>query len=263
MANLLTITKEPNDYFTFVLNGDTANAIRNTRNDLLTVGNIAHFKTSQGANLIKEQNVPFGNVTIVDGATSLVPTSVDDLFTKLISVGFFDWINVSGGSGGVDRFDELLDTFNYFGKDGQVPVVDEAQLRLIAKVLPNTDYLNFFPSPLVPGKILRVKGDNSGFEFTEAFNVITQEIRENETSTAPSEAAVFAALQSISSSILQVPKISFTADGTSDTYDTESLAEIKAVFIDNSMILDELWEQTGTEFTLTFIPDENSIIKPI
>lgn len=163
MANLLTITKEPNDYFTFVLNGDTANAIKNTRNDLLTVGNIAHFKTSQGANLIKEQNVPFGNVTIVDGATSLVPVSVDDLFTKLISVGYFDWINGSGGGGGVDRFDELLDTFNYFGKDGQVPVVDEAQLRLIAKVLPNTDYLSFFPSPLVPGQILQVNATGDGY----------------------------------------------------------------------------------------------------
>ena len=167
MANLLTITKEPNDYFTFVLNGDVANAIRNTRNDLLTIGNIAHFKTSQGANLIKEQNVTFGNVTIVDGATSLVPVSVDDLFTKLNAIGYFDWINGSGGSGGVNRFDELLDTFNYFGKDGQVPVVDEAQLRLISKVLPNTDYLNFFPSPLVPGKMLIVNSTADGYILTD------------------------------------------------------------------------------------------------
>jgi len=115
MANLLTITKETDGYFTLVLNGDSANAIKNIRNDLLTVGNLAHFKTANGANLIKEQDVIYSNITIIDGASSIVPTSVDDLFNELDNVGFFDWINGSGGSGGVDRYEELIDTENFFG----------------------------------------------------------------------------------------------------------------------------------------------------
>ena len=114
MANLLTITKKPNNYFAFVLNGDFANEINNTRNDLLTTGDFCHFKTSNGANLISEQNIIYSNVTIVDGATTLIPTSIDDLFLKLISVGYFDWID--GNTGGVNRFDDLEDTFKYFGK---------------------------------------------------------------------------------------------------------------------------------------------------
>lgn len=164
MANLLTITKNPNDYFTFVLNGDTVNAIKNTRNDLLTIGDEAHFKTANGANLIKEQKVTFDNVTIIDGVTTLVPTSPDDLFTKLHSVGYFDWITATGGSG-VNRFDDLLDTFDYFGNDGKVPVVDESQLKLVPFALPDVTKLDDFPTPLEANKFLRVKSDATGYEF--------------------------------------------------------------------------------------------------
>lgn len=164
MANLLTITKEANDYFTFVLNGDIVNAVKNTRNDLLTVGNECHFKTSQGANLIKEQKVLYGNITIIDGVTLLIPVSVDDLFTKLISVGFFDWINGTG-SGGVDRFDDLLDTFEYFGKDGQGLRVNEAELKLEPYVLPDVSKLDAFPLPLEALKMLRVNAEGTAYEF--------------------------------------------------------------------------------------------------
>lgn len=167
MANLLTITKEADGYFTFVLNGDTANAIKNIRNDLLTVGNSAHFKTSNGANLIKEQDVLFSNVTIVDGVTSVVPTSVDDLFNELDNVGFFDWINGSGGSGGVNRFDELEDTFSYFGKDGQVVRVNESELKLETFVMPDVSYLSKFPTPLVAGKILKVNVGATDYELVD------------------------------------------------------------------------------------------------
>src|SRR5690348_14845290 len=147
MANLLTITKEIDGYFTFVLNGDSANAIKNMRNDLLTVGNLAHFKTANGANLIKEQDVLYSNITIIDGVASIVPTSVDDLFNELDNVGFFDWINgAGGGSGGVNRFDELEDTFSYFGKDGQVVRVNESELKLETFVMPDVSYLNKFPN---------------------------------------------------------------------------------------------------------------------
>jgi len=193
MANLLKITKEPNDYFTFELNGDSANAIKNTRNDLLTYGDFCHIKTSEGANLIKEQNITYGNITIVDGVTTLIPISVDDLFVKLISVGYFDWINGTGG-GGVNRFDELEDTFTYFGKDMQILRVNESQQKLETFVMPNTDYLNYFPTPLVPLKALRVKADNSGYELYEPQNIVTQFIRSGFTETSPSEDVLNAAL---------------------------------------------------------------------
>lgn len=164
MANLLTITKTTDIFFTFVLNGDSANAIKNSRNNVTLVGNQAHFKTENGANLIKEQNVLFGNITIIDGVTTLIPSSPDDLINKLDSVNFFDWTSGSG-SGGVDRFDDLNDTFEYFGKNGQIPRVNESQLKLEAYELPNTDYLNYFPTPLVPNQLLRVKADGSGYEL--------------------------------------------------------------------------------------------------
>lgn len=201
MANLLTITKETDGYFTFVLNGDSANAIKNTRNDLLTVGNLAHFKTANGANLIKEQDVLFSNITIIDGVTSVVPTSVDDLFNELSGVGFFDWINSSGGSGGVNRFDELEDTFSYFGKDGQVVRVNESELKLETFTMPDVSYLNKFPTPLVAGMMLKVNAGATAYELVNALNVVTQEIREGETTTSTSEDALFRALATIQESI--------------------------------------------------------------
>lgn len=220
MANLLTITKEANDYFTFVLNGDTANAIKNTRNDLLTQSNLCHFKTSEGANLIKEQNVIFSNVTIIDGATMLIPSSVDDLFAKLISVNYWGWLNGSGG-GGADRFTELLDTFpSYTGKDGQVLVVNESELKIKTIVLPDVSYLAYFPSPLQPLKSIRVKADNSGFEFYEPTNIVTQTIIAGNTTTAPSEDIVYQALQNIQNQIAYIEPQTFTASasGTNQTF---------------------------------------------
>lgn len=200
MANLLTITKETDGYFTFVLNGDVAGAIKNTRNDLTTVGNFAHFKTSNGANLISEQNIIYSNVAIVDGVTSVVPTSVDDLFNELDNVGFFYWINGSG-SGGVNRFDELEDTFSYFGKDGQVVMVNESELKLETFTMPDVSYLSKFPTPLVAGMMLKVNAGATAYELVNALNVITQEIREGYTETTPSEDAIFQALATIQASI--------------------------------------------------------------
>jgi hypothetical protein len=169
-VNLLTITKEANDYFTFVLNGDTVNAIKNTRNDLTTVGDRCDFKSSNGANLIKQQNITYGNVTIIDGATTLVPVSVDDLFAKLISVNYFDWITGAGGGGGVNRFDELLDTFSYFGKDGQVLRVNESELKLETFILNNatksTD-LTDMPAFLIANKMVITNPTATGYIFID------------------------------------------------------------------------------------------------
>jgi hypothetical protein len=32
------------------------------------------------------------------------------------------------GGSTIDRFDELLDTFNYFGRDGQLLIVNESEV---------------------------------------------------------------------------------------------------------------------------------------
>lgn len=48
-----------------------------------------------------------------------------------------------------------------------------------------------------------------------------------------------------------------------DTFDIGVNAIIKAVFW-NSVLLNDLdWSQTGTTFTLTFIPANGDLIKPI
>jgi hypothetical protein len=103
MANTLLINKLTSGYFQFVLNGDTANSVRGIKNDLLAVGEQLHFKTGNGANIIKEQFIYPADLTIVASGTFTF-SSVDEVWTKLIEIGYFDWIN-SGGSGtGASRF---------------------------------------------------------------------------------------------------------------------------------------------------------------
>lgn len=60
-----------------------------------------------------------------------------------------------------------------------------------------------------------------------------------------------------------VPKIQFTADGVQDTFDIALLADIKAVFWNAALLNDLDWSQTGSTFTLTFIPANGDLIKPI
>lgn len=259
MANLLTITKEADGYFTFVLNGDSANAIKNIRNDLLTVGNLAHFKTANGANLIKEQDVIYSNITIIDGASSIVPTSVDDLFNELDTVGFFDWINGSGGSGGVDRYEELIDTEPFFGNDGKVPIVDEAEMILKYTSLPDVSYLDNFPNPIVAGKMLIGKSDASGYEFIEAINVVTQEIREGETTTTPSEDAIFQALAT-KANTADIPnslpeQLDFEANGVDNFIDIGTAEKAKLFFYNSVLQTRDVWEQANNIVTFTFTPD--------
>jgi len=156
MATLL-ITKLAAEEYSFVVNGDTANEIVNMRNDLTVVGNKCHFKTSNGANLIKEQNITYSDVTLETGTTYTF-TSVYQLFTTLRAVGFFDWIDSIGGGGtGTDRFDELLDTFTYFGKDGQGLRVNESELKLETYTVYNyqnlTQLADTFDT-IIPNKML-------------------------------------------------------------------------------------------------------------
>lgn len=203
MANSLLITKLSDGSFSFVVNGDVVNTIINLRNDLTTVGNECHFKTSEGANLIKLQQILYHEVTIVDGATLPVASSPLDLRIKLISVGFWDWMN-PGGSVGSNRFDLLLDTFSYFGNNGKIPMVDESQLKLVPYSLPDFSYLNLFPNPLVANKGLKVNSLATAYELYDIINVVTQFIRLGYTDTVPSEDIVYKAL-ALKANISDIP----------------------------------------------------------
>jgi len=130
MANLLLIEKETGGYFGFTLtiDGEVQDKIRNMRNDALAIADICHFKTANGANIVKVQNISVFDITLVASGTFTF-TDIDTFFAKLIDVGYWDWLLGTGGSG-TDRFDELLDTFDYFGKDMQAVRVNESQLKL-------------------------------------------------------------------------------------------------------------------------------------
>lgn len=60
-----------------------------------------------------------------------------------------------------------------------------------------------------------------------------------------------------------VPKIQFTADGVTSTYSIGVDAQITAVFWNSVLLNDADWNQTGINFTLTFIPALGDLIKPI
>lgn len=159
MANALIISKQTGGYFSFNLsiNGAVQDEVSSIQNDLLTVGNTLHFKTSNGANIIKQQDITPAELTIIASGTFTFAT-VTQVWDKLIEIGFFDWLGTGGGSG-VDRFDDLLDTFQYFGKDGYVCIVNESQQKLEA--VPFYNYRKFTdledsPSFLVPNKMVVV-----------------------------------------------------------------------------------------------------------
>jgi hypothetical protein len=81
--------------------------------------------------LILKQNILVTDITLIsDGTFTFLNTNA--LFTKLFAVGFFGVASVSGT---IDRFDELLDTFSYLGRDGQIVYVNESQLKLDTKVV--------------------------------------------------------------------------------------------------------------------------------
>jgi len=122
----LVITKQSGNFFSLELDGGVP--IISEQNRLTTIGDYCNFKTANGANIILKQNILYSEITIITGV-SHVPTSIDDLWVSLIAAGFFDGV-VIGGSGTATRFDELLDTFTYFGRDGQLLIVNESELKL-------------------------------------------------------------------------------------------------------------------------------------
>jgi hypothetical protein len=129
--SVLVITKQTGNYFKLVV--DSEAAIISEQNRLTTIGNFCNFKTVSGANLILKQNILFSNITIITNVT-VVPTSVNDLWNKLIEAGFFDGLGGSG-SGTATRFDALLDTFTYAGRGGQIIKVNDTQTGLESEAI--------------------------------------------------------------------------------------------------------------------------------
>lgn len=264
MANSLLITKLSDDSFSFVVNGDTVNTIINLRNDMTTVGDEAHFKTSNGANLIKLQQILYNEVTIVDGATLPVATSSLDLRIKLRSVGFWDWLT-TGGSG-VDAYQNLIDTLPFFGNDGKVPIVNEAQLRLDYATFPDTSYLNLFSFPLVANKGIKVNALATAYEFYDIVNLVTQFIRLGYTATSPSEDVVYQALAlkaNIADLPSALPKIQITATAGQTVFPLGTTALVTAVFWNGALLNDLDWSQTGSNITTTFGFALGDLFKPI
>jgi len=141
---MVKIIQETAGYFTFELDGVVI--AKNIRNDLFirNDGGIfrCDFKTATGANILSKQRILISDVTVVtDMGVEYPPFATPNaLFLALIEVGYFDWMgnfNSGGGSTGVNRFKDLLDTFGYVGNDGKVPTVNEAQNKLDPTVLFN------------------------------------------------------------------------------------------------------------------------------
>lgn len=159
MANSLIITRLPNDYFEFVLNNKLDDKVITFRQDLLVEENEFHFKTANGANIIKNQQIYPEDITIVVENVNFNFTTVQEVLNKLIEVRYFDWTLEGGSGSGVNRFDDLIDTFKYIGKNGYVVVVNESQQKLEAKRWGDIGYENFTelldtPDTIEPNKYL-------------------------------------------------------------------------------------------------------------
>jgi hypothetical protein len=132
MANTLLIEKETGGYFGFTLTTDDGvvqDKIRNMFNDAFCKGDLVTILSSTGANLIKKQNISVFNITLIASGTFNF-SDVDVFLNKLIDVGYFDWKLGIGSGSGATRFDDLLDTFQYFGNDGKGVRVNESEQKL-------------------------------------------------------------------------------------------------------------------------------------
>ena len=165
MANSLLIEKETGGYFGFTLtiNSVVQDKVRNMRNDAFAIDNVVHFKTATGANIVKQQNISVFDITLIASGTFTF-TDIDTFFAKLVDVGYWEWLLGTGGGSGVDRFDELLDTFDYFGNDMKGVRVNESQLKLepftVYNYRKSTD-LEDMPNTLIPNKMFVVNEDGT------------------------------------------------------------------------------------------------------
>jgi len=172
MAQSLLITKQSGDFFSLDLTVDAVvyPQVISDQNRILIRGTLCDFKTANGANIIKKQNIDVTEITLIDSGTFTFSSSFE-LLIKLKSVGFFDGLSSgSGGGSGADRFDNLIDTFKYIGNNGYVPVVNTSQQKLVAT--PFYNYRTFLdledtPSAFTPNKIVVVNSSGTGLIFID------------------------------------------------------------------------------------------------
>ena len=233
----LVITKQSGNFFSLVLDGGSP--IISEQNRLTTIGDYCNFKTANGANLILKQNILYSEITIITGV-SHVPTSIDDLWVSLIEAGFFDGV-VIGGGGTAIRFDELLDTFTYFGRDGQLLVVNESELKL------DTVAVSIFTEDD------KLKLD--GIEIGAQANVNADWNESNPESDAfifnkPDLAGGFLPEQ-----------LDFEANGIDNFIDIGTTYLVKSFFYGSVLQIKDDWSQNESIITFTFIPEAGSGIK--
>ena len=168
MSNSLIITKQTGNFFSLALNSEEV--VISDQNRLTTVGNYCHFKTANGANVVKEQNVLFSEVTLITSGSETF-ASVNALWVGLINAGFFDGLGTGGGGGGADKFTELTDTFSsYLGRDQQALIVNESQQRI--ETVPFYNVQNFVqladaPSSLLPNKMITTNAAGTALIMSE------------------------------------------------------------------------------------------------
>ena len=168
MSNSLIITKQTGNFFSLALNSDEV--VISDQNRLTTVGNFCHFKTANGANIVKEQNVLFSEITLITSGSATF-ASVNALWVGLINAGFFDGLGTGGGGGGVAEFTELIDTFpSYLGRNGQALIINESQQKI--ESVPFYNVQNFVqladaPSSLLPNKMITTNANGTALIMSE------------------------------------------------------------------------------------------------
>ena len=164
----LIITKQTGNFFSLALNSEEV--VISDQNRLTTVGNFCHFKTANGANIVKEQNVLFSEITLITSGSATFP-SVNALWVGLINAGFFDGLGTGGGGGGAAEFTELIDTFpSYLGRNGQTLIINESEQRI--ESVPFYNVQNFVqladaPSSLLPNKMITTNANGTALIMSE------------------------------------------------------------------------------------------------
>jgi len=168
MSNSLIITKQTGNFFSLALNDDEI--VISDQNRLTTVGNFCHFKTANGANIIKEQNVLYSEITLITSGSATF-ASVNALWVGLINAGFFAGLGGGSGGSGADKFTELDDTFpSYLGRNNQTLIINESQQRI--ESVPFYNVQNFTqladaPSSLLANKMITTNTSGTALVFSD------------------------------------------------------------------------------------------------
>lgn len=132
----LVITKYAEDYWIYTANGTPKPDAASDYTGTMT-GDYLTIKTITGAPILLR--VYFGNIQYYDNLDSgnnlLSPSSAVEMMGHLKAQGFFKG-DTGGGTGGVDTFKQLLDTFSSFaGRAGQVLKIDDEEAFITSEII--------------------------------------------------------------------------------------------------------------------------------